>query len=387
MASNLPPLGPNSHSVSPPTPLNSDASQRSSKRRVICRMASPSFAPFSFLPNELTCNILSFLEDPDLRVAGAVSRLFRLSIEAVYEDRCQNRRFIPESLPLGVNYKKFLLDQFPDAIGGDFFRECFGEVDTVRVPRNFIEMAPRPGFKLVLIPEYITITVDANSPLMLDETTAVNGKKARLIEAPEMAPGLSRKIKVPVTPNNYAMLTQVCLKKNLPLQFGGILGDPSVFDQNADVGVGPSHWSYQKKDVIGLGKPYCSQPDGEKGQVEMANNEGLEIVPLGDRIVFDLSSYIKSGKIPQRAHFERTSTVVRSNDGTPWQASMFWWRLSNSNPVFRLFLTFVGHNNLSGAAAQVPAVPAAPDFLQAIPRISVLTHENAAPGRDNAAPN
>jgi hypothetical protein len=307
------------------------------------------------LPDELTCNTLSFLGDQDLRVADTVSHLFRPSIEAVCQDRCQNKRFIPESLPPGVNYKQFLLNQFPNAIGGDFFQEYFGEVDTVPVPRNFIEMAPRPGLKLVFIPEYITIAVDANSPLILDERTAVDGKKARLIEDPERAPlGLSRKIKVPVTPNNYVMLTRSCLKKNLPSQFGGIseYSWPNVLDQNGDVGVGPSHWSYQKEDVIGLGKPYRSQPDGEKGQVEMANDEGLEIVPLGDRIIFHLSSYIKSGKIPQSAHYERTSTVVHSDNGTPWQSSIW---CSASGPVFRLSLYSIYDFYRVGAAARVPA--------------------------------
>ncbi len=289
-------------------------------------------------------------------MVDSVSQAFRPLINADCLERCNNERFIAESLPPGVNHKQFLLNQFPNAIGANFFEEYFGEVDTVPpIPRNFIEIAPRPGLKLVFIPEYITITVDANSPLMLDETTAVDGKKARLIEDPERASlGLSRKIKVPVTPNNYVMLTQRCLKKNLPSQFGGISEDswPNILDQNGDVGVGPSHWSYQKEDVIGLGKPYRSQPDGEKGQVEMANDEGLEIVPLGDRIVFYLSSYIKSGKIPQSAHFERTSTVVHSDNGYPWQ-SIIWWPASG--PVFRLGLYCYCVSYGVGAAARVPA--------------------------------
>lgn len=385
MATNLSPLGPNSHSVS--IPLNSDASQRSSMCRRVTNfpgnlvrwlfsrpplpnsstenlplqnphlIAPSGFAFFNTFPDELTEHTLSFLGKQDLRVVDSVSRVFRPLINADCLERCNNERFIPESLPPGMNHKQFLLNQFPNAIGVDFFEEYFGEVDTVPpIPRNFIEIAPRPGLKLVFIPEYITITVDANSPLMLDETTAVDGKKARLIEDPERAPlGRSRKIKVPVTPNNYVTLTRTCLKKNLPSQFGGISGYSwlNVLDQNGDIGVGPSHWSYQKEDVIGLGQPYHSQQDGEKGQVEMANDEGLEIVPLGDRIVFHLSSYIKSGKIPQSAYFERTSTVVLSNNGQPWQSSIWW---PASGPVFRLCL-ILSHCDLYsvGAAARVPA--------------------------------
>jgi hypothetical protein len=300
---------------------------------------------------------LGFLENQDLRVVDSVSHLFRQEVAGICEERCRNGTFIPKSLPPRVTCKQFLLHQFPNAIGVDFFREYFGEVDTVPpVPRRFIEMAPRPGFKLVLIPEYITITVDANSPLMLDESTAVDGKKARLIE--DLAPqGQAREIRVPVTPNNYIMLTQKCLKKNLPSQFGGIheYSWPNVFDQNGDIGVGPSHWSYQKEALIRHGSPYRSQPDGKKGQVEMAGEEGLEIVPLGDRILFYLATYTQSGKIPPSDYVERTSTVVRGDDGDLWQ-SCIWWMASG--PVFHLRLSSrydCGLYYVVGAAAQVPA--------------------------------
>jgi hypothetical protein len=315
----------------------------------------------SSLPDVLLGHALGFLENQDLRVVDSVSHLFRQEVAGICEERCRSGTFIPESLPPRVTCKQFMLNQFPNAIGVDFFREYFGEVDIVPpVPRRFIEMAPRPGFKLALCPEYITITVDANSPLMLDERTATADgiRKARLIEDPENAPeGRVREIRVPVTPNNYIMLTQTCLKKNLPSQFGGIheFVLPNVLDQNGDVGVGPSHWSYQKEAVIGLGHPYRSQADGEKGQVDIAEDEGLEIVPLGDRILFHLATYIQSGKIPQSDYVERTSTVVRSNDGRPWQ-SAFWWMASG--PVFRLSLDddyFFYDDFKVGAAARVPA--------------------------------
>jgi len=321
----------------------------------------PSFAPFSSSLPELTGHVLSFLEPQDLRIVDSVSQLFRWAVAGICEERCRNEWFIPESLPPKVTLKQLILNQFPNAIRVDFFREYFGEVDMVPpIPRRFIEMAPRPGFKLVLIPEYITMSVGPNSPLMLDETIAVGGKKARLIEDPERAPqGEAREIRVPVTPNNYIMLAQTCLKKNLPSQFGGRskYSCRNVLDQNGDVGVGPSHWSYQKKDVIGFGKPYHSQPDGEKGQVEIAKDEGLEIVPLGDRIVFRLSSHIKSGKIPRSGHFERTSTVV--HDGRLHQASIFWGVDGVfggvDGPVFRPSFGAICDCDEVGVAAQVPA--------------------------------
>ena len=318
---------------------------------------TPHFAPSSSFPDDATIHILSFLENKDLRVQDSVSRVFRPFIDTVCKERCQDERFIPESLPAGVNYKQFLLNRFPNAIGPDFFEEYIGEVDTVSpVPRHFIEMASRPGFKLgfklVFIPEYITITVDANSPLMLDETFAVDGKKARLIEDPERAPQGKRKIKIPVTPNNIILLTQKYLKKNFPSRFGGMhdFSWENVLNENGDIGVGPSHWSYQKEDVIGLGKPYHSQP-GIKGQVEIATDEGLEIVPLGERILFHLSSYIKSGKIPQSANVERTSTITHSDVGTPWQSTIRW---PDPDSVFCLRLDYDYDFSHVGAAARVP---------------------------------
>jgi hypothetical protein len=147
------------------------------------------------------------------------------------------------------------------------------------------------------------------------------------------------------------MLTQTCLKKNLPSQFRGTYeySYANILDQNGDVGVGPSHWSYQKEEVIGPDKPYYSQPDGEKGQVEMANDEGLEIVPLGDRIVFHLSSYIESGKIPQSAYFEFSSTVGHA-DGHPLQSAILWQR---SGLIFHLYIALIHDDFFVGAAAQV----------------------------------
>lgn len=356
MAAQFPPLGAPSPSATEPRRLDTPIMPNPHP------VASPGFAPFSSITPELTGYSLSFLGDQDLRVVDSVSHLFRQEVAGICEERYRNGTFIPESLPPEITRKQFMLNLFPKAIGVDFYRECFGEVDTIPpVPRRFIDMAARPDFNLdfnlALIPEYVTITVDADSLLVLDESTATADgiKKARLIEDPERAPrGQAREIRVPVTLNNCIMLTEKCLKKNLPSQFGGIHEDSwtNVLDQNGDVGVGPSHWSYQKEDVIGLGNPYRSQPDGRMGQVEIAGAEGLEIVPLGDRILFHLATYIQSGKIPQSDHFERTSTVVRSDDGRPWQSAIWW---PASGPVFRLDLIHDYDYYDVGAAARVPA--------------------------------
>ena len=348
MTINLSSLGSPSPGVS--KPLSSDSSQIANSP--IVPFVPSAFAPFDFLPAEITVHILSFLGEQDLRVVDAVSHLFRPSIDTLCRMRCQNKGFVPERLLPGVNYGQFLLNRFPDAIGVDFYQEHLGEVDTVPVPGNFIEMAPRPGFKLVFIPEYITIDVDENSPLMLDETTAIHGKKARLIEAADRASrGQTGKIQVPVTPNNIILLFQKCLKKKSPQQLAGIGSWPNILDQNGDIGVGPSHWSYQKENVIGLGKPYHSRPDGVKGQVEIARDEGLEIVPLGDRILFHWSSFIKSGKFLQGTYVERTSTAVQDNRGNSWQSVIWWWA---SDPVFHPSLAVKHTRCVVGAAARFP---------------------------------
>jgi hypothetical protein len=350
MTTNLSSLGSPSLGVS--KPLNSDSSQIANSP--IVPFVPSVFAPFDFLPAEITVHVLSFLGEQELRVVDAVSHLFRPSVDTACRMRCQNKGFVPEHLPPEVNYKQFLFNRFPNAIGVDFYQEHLGDVDIVPVPIHFIEMAPRPGFKLVFIPEYITIDVDENSPLMLDETTAINGKKARLIEAADRAPrGQTGKIQVPVTPNNIILLFQNCLKKNLLPQFAGITGSswPNVLDQHGDIGVGPSHWSYQKEAVIGLGKTYHSRPDGVKGQVEVARDEGLEIVPLGDRILFHLSSCIKSGKFPQKTYIERTSTAFQDNGGNSRQSVIWWWAIG---PVFRLDLYSTSDFSDVGAAVRFP---------------------------------
>jgi hypothetical protein len=308
------------------------------------------WAPFSSIPNDALAVALSFLGDQDLRVAASVSHSFQEQLPAACEEQCKSRRFIPEALPPGVGFREFLFGQFPDAMGADVFEEYFGSIDTVpAVPKKFTDMAPQPGFKLAFIPEYITITVDADSTLRLDETTAVDGKKARLTENPEMAPqGQRRTIKVPITLKNIVLLAQKHLKKYRGIsQFAGIDENSwaNVLDQNGDVGVGPSHWSYQKKSVIGLGKFYDSQ-------VEMANDAGLEITPLAERVIFDLLSYIKSGEIPQSDYFERTSTIVRDSTGISRQSTI-WWRASG--PVFRLYLRNYYDFYYVGAVARVSA--------------------------------
>ena len=208
-------------------------------------------------------------------------------------------------------------------------------------------MAPRRGFELVLIPEYITISVDPNSPLMLDTTSAVNGKKARLIADLERAPqGQAREIQVPVTLNNYIML-QTRLNINHSPQFEGIRvdSDPEILAQNGDIGVGPSHWSYQKNVVIAIDRNYNSQ-------LEMAREKKLEMVPLVDRILFRLANYTLLGKIPRLVlgFKERTSTAINNN-----RHASIEWRICD--PVFTLKLVSVRHSLsfiVLGAATQVP---------------------------------
>ncbi len=358
MTTNLLPLGASSPGISELNRLLDDENLDSSTRCSICRTVIDfprNLYQWCFsrpsrenLPDELIGRVLSFSNGRDLRIADSVSRVFRQEVARACEKLCRDRAFIPESLPPGVNYKHFALNRFPDAIRGDFFLKYFGNVGPVPpVPRRFIEMAPRRGFELVLIPEYITISVDPNSPLMLDTTSAVNGKKARLIADLERAPqGQAREIQVPVTLNNYIML-QTRLNINHSPQFEGIRvdSDPEILAQNGDIGVGPSHWSYQKNVVIAIDRNYNSQ-------LEMAREKKLEMVPLVDRILFRLANYTLLGKIPRLVlgFKERTSTAINNN-----RHASIEWRICD--PVFTLKLVSVRHSLsfiVLGAATQVP---------------------------------
>jgi hypothetical protein len=331
---------------------------------------SPSGKQF-FSDCSLVVHTLSFLSIQDLRVLSCGLPFSSPIFNDHWKHLCLEKGLISATALDKVDYKRMLLEP----LGPRLIQEYYGKIDITPIPQEFIKRASLPdplgkpgelykdAYRLAYIPEHITITVGENSLLMLDETTAVGEKKARLVEDPERAPREARSIRVPVTLNNLILLTQRYLKEKDRSLFNGIIQGytlEAVLNQNEDKGVGPSHWSYQRTKVIGSGSPYHSQ-DGRKGQEELAREAGLEIVPLTDRILFGLLLYLESGTYPHSNCFERTSAVTRTYDGNLRQLSIGWapsrpyffWRAAG--PDFCLDLGSDRDHCAVGAAAGVPA--------------------------------
>ena len=190
---------------------------------------------------------------------------------------------------------------------------------------------------------------------MLDETTSVGENKAKLIEDPKRAPREARSIRVPVTVNNLVLLTQRYLKKGDRPRFRGIdiCSEEAVLNQNGNRGVGPSHWSYQRTKAIGFGLPYHSQPGEKKGQQALAREARLEIVPLPERALFWLLSYLEAGTLPQSNDFERTSTITLEEDGRAHLSEIRW--ISSGSGFCLSFHSYFFDHDFIGAVVRVPA--------------------------------
>jgi hypothetical protein len=274
----------------------------------------------------LAAHIFAFLNDRDLRIVNIVNHSFCSAVHVACRFMCYKEGLIPINLqPNVVNYKQLVLHKWNDSIGPSFYQRYLGKVDViVPIPQNFLEA--RSKFKLVYIPEYITIKLNKDSPFMLDDTTAIDGKMPRLVyrnnetvfwreslqkKSPfpskaTKASGDMQAIQVPMTLNNILFLADIYYKPHKPgSTFDGqsIVRVQTILDKHGDVGIGPAHWSYQRKNVLGVGKSYTEQ-------VQLAHDKGLEILSLQERLLFHWLSYLQTGRFPQNHIVERTSTVT-----------------------------------------------------------------------------
>lgn len=292
-------------------------------------------------PNEIGLHVLSFLSRKELLIADKVNKFFRSLINTAAMRESVRINFIPESLPKGITYKHFFLNLFPNALGADVYRENLGEVDIIpKIPRHFIERA-KEG-KLVLIPEFIAIEVDENSPFELIETK----KMPRLVKNLDqwIPTGKIKKLLVPVTLNNILLLVQKLSKKNS--QFGGLKAHwKNVCRQHGDTGVGPSHWSLQKIEAIAIDDDYSVQ-------VKQAQDAGYEVIPIVDRILFYLLSYLKTGKFPENTYVERTSTATFRDNGESRQTAIHW---QSEESIFYLSIDYFNSYFRVGVAVRIPS--------------------------------
>src|ERR1700676_2211480 len=84
--------------------------------------------------------MMSFQDKEELDSLYTVNKLFKELVIQECRVECKAQDFIPESLPIGVNYKNFFVDLFPNRIDADFIRQRIGEVGEVPpVPVEFIQ--------------------------------------------------------------------------------------------------------------------------------------------------------------------------------------------------------------------------------------------------------
>lgn len=263
-----------------------------------------SFNPCSF-PEEMTILVLRLLDTEELIVVDVANRFFRSRINIA----CQRNALSDVKV----------------------WEENIGQIvgDIPMIPKNYIEKA---RFSLpIFFPASIAIEVDENSPLELREGRLIENpdKMAREDEAGLEPTGTKKELVVPVTLRNILLLAEKYSKKG-PSQFNGIkyVWD-NIRDQHGDEGIS-DHWSSQlpQVQVRSLGDSYAKQN-------QKAQEKGLEVVSVLDRILFDLFRYMKSGKSPQSQYYEQTSTVTLDNSNNP-QRSIIGW--TASGPSFRVSL-------------------------------------------------
>lgn len=249
---------------------------------------------------------LGFLEPNELAQLEKVSWQWKKAVQPNWEKQAVVNGITPEIVPAGMSLAQIFKIFYRGLLGEQVYRDHLGEVGPLPpIPRNFIEWSNRidpitlpygyvrgcyqyikDNYQLVLIPQYITIEVDSNSPLTLR-----NGKLV------EEWPSYSKTLKVPVTINNLLLLAKKYIKKRA--QSNPDLW-PDVLHQHGDEPVQESHWSYMKKDAIGHGLSYAQQKT-------LAESAGLEIVSLIDRVIYNLLMHIVLGIEADRNQV-RTST-------------------------------------------------------------------------------
>lgn len=276
--------------------------------------------------------IFSFFRPDELAVNARVCSYWKgiINSELTGKRQCTVYAIPKRVLAARLTYQEIMKD-----LHSDVFAKMFGERFYRRhgmdpgpvppIPQNFIEWAYRPdplgepgelvkdNYQLQFSPEYITIELDANSPLVLDK----QGK--HIIEVPSTSSadeckGLTRKrtLKIGLTINNLAKLAKHYFNTGI-----SSCSREAVFHQHGDTLSAPG-WSYQRKTVVGKRLPHHAFPTYALQQ-EFAVQAGLEIISLKDRILFTILTRIGSGIYADYNNAARTSTsaFIKRPDGAP----------------------------------------------------------------------
>jgi hypothetical protein len=311
-----------------------------------------------FKENE-TDIVLSFLDIEELEAIEVVSKAWASVAPRGWKILAKTLQMGVDPLPSGLSYRQIVKNLAPGSLGLQFYRDYFGgnALPVVPVPKSYIEASNqqdlakesekiRDNFQLTFLPEFIRIVVPATCTLTLNE-------KGNLIEDPN-AIGWERKMDVPVTLNNMALLTERCLKQGDPTGFYK-KSWKNILDQHGDTRI-QSHWFYPRKDLIGIGSSY----DTQKG---IAAAAGLEISSFIDTAIYYLLRKIRLGDSDIR-YVARTSTETLDDPDPPKnnvvpprepRISSLWWSLNGPEARLAAGRFWGASPSIIGAAVNVPA--------------------------------
>lgn len=247
--------------------------------------------------NSLLGTVFIYVGPQDLAEAARVNKFFYKMSNSAYgwRNQCIVQGFVPETIPAGLTHGQIFKAFYPSAIGKEAYRAREWEPEVIPpIPTEFIQRTyqvdpasaqgqlVKDTHQLVLTTD-ITITVDDNSPLMLDEQENLIVDPTKKDHPSE---GIRRVLKVPMTANNFINLATVTLQnhdfpfKIVEFQYqtgGGLIPVNSFLDPHGNIRIKP-HWSYQRKDVTCIGETVGQQQNAVR-------QAGREIVDVTDRLI------------------------------------------------------------------------------------------------------
>jgi len=300
---------------SSPPPGDSGMISRPNQRRLAGRLGHLEVFPF-----DMMTEVMSFCGIDKLHRLGEVCSAWRKTVAEMSSRLIRKLNINPIfSVVSPQTSRQFLKFLFPNALDERFYVKNLGDVgDVPSIPRAFIEASVKPDrlghfgelikdtHKLLLIPEYITITVEDSALILVAEGILQEDEGSRLIEGSEVIPG-KRVIHVPVTLNNLPILIGTSTS-----HFIGFAEDcwRDILLQHGNKRVSAVHWSFQRVGVIGRGLSYSDQK-------HLAEENGFDVVPLIDRVLFNFLEHVRSGAYLDDPFVARTSTLTRTSDTPP----------------------------------------------------------------------
>jgi hypothetical protein len=287
------------------------------------------------LNRDVSIHILSFLGPKELGRSEEVCKSWRGFITKFgWERPCKILLNLPAEidparhLPVPSSYKESLRLIFSRVFGEGYYEHYLGaKVGSVPpIPirrwneRDPCEPAKTVGENYVLMyfPSYITITVPADSPWCLDKKDNPDDPVApRLIQRASLVGRITRifglganqeskVLQVPVTINNVETLFKHHLKAGYPAQYDDVSNAIIWQHGNERISAG---YTWMRRDVIGRDLTFAQQQ-------ALANEKGIEIPNLLQRILFNFLGHVRTNTYPDGQDpwiYARTSTLTQGS--------------------------------------------------------------------------